>query len=101
MALQPNLGPWPIFSVSWSYTQSVGLIGCGISPTKGLYLHTGLYNHRINAYVVPRLGFEHTISVFEREREPPCSSETACRSVEVNIKAISDVSDIIKKTVMD
>jgi hypothetical protein len=28
------------FSVSWSYTQLVGLLGLGISLSQGLYLHT-------------------------------------------------------------
>jgi hypothetical protein len=29
------------FSVSWSYTQLVGLLGRGISPSQGRYLHAG------------------------------------------------------------
>jgi hypothetical protein len=37
MALEP-FGPWPLFSVV--YTLSVGLLGRGISPSQGLYLHT-------------------------------------------------------------
>jgi hypothetical protein len=37
-------------SVSWSYTQSVGLIGPGISPSQGRYLHTEQHKHRINAH---------------------------------------------------
>jgi hypothetical protein len=47
MALQPFVGPWPLFSVSCSYTQSVGLLGRGISSSQGLYLHTE-HKHRIN-----------------------------------------------------
>jgi hypothetical protein len=39
-----------IFSVSYSYTQSVGLLGRGVSPSQGRYLHTGQHKHRINAY---------------------------------------------------
>jgi hypothetical protein len=39
-----------IFSVSWSYTQSVGLLGWGISPSQGLYLHIEQHKHRINAH---------------------------------------------------
>jgi hypothetical protein len=38
-------GPWPLFSFL-NYTQSVGLLGRGIGPSRGLYLH----KHRINAY---------------------------------------------------
>jgi hypothetical protein len=37
------------FSVSWSFTQSVGLLGRGISQSQGFYLHTGQHNHTINA----------------------------------------------------
>jgi hypothetical protein len=33
------------FSVSLYYTQSVGLLGWGISPSQGLYLHTEQYKH--------------------------------------------------------
>jgi hypothetical protein len=32
------------------YTQSVGLLGWGISPSKGRYLHTEQHRHRINAH---------------------------------------------------
>jgi hypothetical protein len=38
------------FSVSWPYTQSVGLLGRGISLSQGLYLHTIQHKHRINAH---------------------------------------------------
>jgi hypothetical protein len=38
------------FSVSWSYTQSVGLLQRGISPSQGRYLHTEQHKHRINAH---------------------------------------------------
>jgi hypothetical protein len=37
------------FSVSWSYTQLVGLLGRGISPSQGLYLHIEQHKHKINA----------------------------------------------------
>jgi hypothetical protein len=36
------------FPVSCSLTQSVGLLGRGISPSQCLYLHTGQHRHRIN-----------------------------------------------------
>jgi hypothetical protein len=32
------------------YTQSVGLLGRGISRSQGFYLHTEQHNHRINAH---------------------------------------------------
>jgi hypothetical protein len=38
------------FSVSWSCTQSVGLLGRGISPSQGLYLYTEQHKHRTNAH---------------------------------------------------
>jgi hypothetical protein len=38
------------FSVSWSNTQSVGLLWQGISSLQGLYLHTEQHKHRINAH---------------------------------------------------
>jgi hypothetical protein len=33
------------FSVSWSYTQSAGLLGRGISPSQGRYLQKGQHKH--------------------------------------------------------
>jgi hypothetical protein len=50
MALVPFVGPWPLFSVSWSYTQPIGLLGRGISPSQGLYLYTEQHKHRINTH---------------------------------------------------
>jgi hypothetical protein len=35
------------FSVSRSFTQSIGLLGWGINPSQGRYLHTGQHKHRI------------------------------------------------------
>jgi hypothetical protein len=32
------------------YTQSVGLLGLGISPSEGRYLHSEQHKHRINAH---------------------------------------------------
>jgi hypothetical protein len=43
------------FSVSWSFPQSVGLLGRGISPSQGRYLHTEQHKHRINAHIHPCL----------------------------------------------
>jgi hypothetical protein len=40
MALQPFVGPWPLFQFLDLFTQSVGLLGRGISPSQGRYLHT-------------------------------------------------------------
>jgi hypothetical protein len=46
------------FSVSYSYTQTVGHLGRGISPSQGRYLHTGQHKHRINADRHPRLEWD-------------------------------------------
>jgi len=44
----------------------VGLLGRGISPTEGLYLHTGQHNtERLGRTSVHRAGFELAIPVFE------------------------------------
>jgi hypothetical protein len=49
MALQPFVGPSPLFQ--FFHLHTVGkLRGKGISPSQGLYLHTQLYKHRINAH---------------------------------------------------
>jgi hypothetical protein len=50
------------FSVSWSFTQSVGLLAWEISQSQGRYLHTGQHKHRINTQtsILP-VGFEPPI----------------------------------------
>jgi hypothetical protein len=57
IALKPTIyvsaalfGPRSLFSVSWSITQSVGLIGRGISLSQTLYSHIVQHEHRINAH---------------------------------------------------
>jgi hypothetical protein len=54
MALQPFVGPWPLFSFL-IYTQSVRLLGRVISPSQGRYLNTEQHKHRINAHRYPSL----------------------------------------------
>jgi hypothetical protein len=55
------------FSVFWSSTHSVGLLGRGISPSQGRYLHTGQHKHIIKAQTsMPQVRFEPTIQAFER-----------------------------------
>jgi hypothetical protein len=53
-----------------SYTQSVGLVGCGTGPSQGPYVHTGQHkeNKRTLASSMPREGLEPTISVFQRAK---------------------------------
>jgi hypothetical protein len=49
----------PIFSVLiLVYTQSVGLLGQGISPSQGLYLQTEQHKHRIKAHRHPCLEWD-------------------------------------------
>jgi hypothetical protein len=49
------------------YTQSVGLLGRGISPSQGRYLHTDQHKHRINAKRNPCLEWDSN-------PRPQCSS---------------------------
>jgi hypothetical protein len=58
MALQPFVGPWPLFQFLDLFTQLVGLLGWGISPSQGRYLHTGQHKHRINAHRRPCLKWD-------------------------------------------
>jgi hypothetical protein len=44
------MGPWPLFQFLYLFTQSVGLLRRGISPSQLRYLHTGQHKHRINAH---------------------------------------------------
>jgi hypothetical protein len=65
----PLLGPGLFISFVIFFTQTVGLLGRGISPSQGRYLHTGQHKHRLNAYTdMPRVGFEPTIPAFERAK---------------------------------
>jgi hypothetical protein len=46
----PSLGLGRCFSFVIFFTQTVGLLGRGISPLEGLCLHTGQHKHRISPY---------------------------------------------------
>jgi hypothetical protein len=51
------------------YTQSVGLLGRGISPSQGRYLHTEQHKQNKSTQTsILRVGFEPTIPVFERAK---------------------------------
>jgi hypothetical protein len=50
MALQPFVGPWPLFQFLDLFAQSVVLLGRGISPSQDRYLHTGQHKQRIKAH---------------------------------------------------
>jgi hypothetical protein len=41
-----------------TYTQPIGLLGRGISPSQGRYLHTEQHKHKINAYRHPCLEWD-------------------------------------------
>jgi hypothetical protein len=58
VALQPFFGLCPHFQFRNLHTQSVGIIGRGISPSQGLYLHIGQHKHRINTYNHPGLEWD-------------------------------------------
>jgi hypothetical protein len=73
--LTGSTAPWDprlYFSVSWTFLQTVGLLGRVISSSQGLYLNTGQHKHRINTYThqtfMPCVGFEPTIPASERAK---------------------------------
>jgi hypothetical protein len=63
----PLLGPGLFFSFVIFFTQTVGLLGRVICPSQGRYLHTGQHKQNKRAQTsMPWVGFETTISAFER-----------------------------------
>jgi hypothetical protein len=70
MALQPFVGPWPLFQFLDLFAKSVGLLGRGINPSQGRYLHTGQHKHKNKRTQtsMPQVGSEPTIPVFERAK---------------------------------
>jgi hypothetical protein len=66
------------FSVPWSYTQSVGLLGRRISPSHGRYLHTGQHKQNKRTQTsMPWVKFEPTIAVFKRAKTVHALDRTA------------------------
>jgi hypothetical protein len=58
--------------------QLVGLLGRGIGPTQGLYPHTGQHNTEKRGHTsMPRVGFEPTIPVFERQKTVRASDRSS------------------------
>jgi hypothetical protein len=56
----------------------VGLLGRGISPTQGLYLHTEQHNTEKRGHTsMPRVGFESMIPVFEQPKTVRASDRLA------------------------
>jgi hypothetical protein len=69
MALQTFVGPWPLFQFLDLFTQSVGLLGRGISPSQGRYLHTGKHKQNKRTQTsMPQLRLETTTPMFERTK---------------------------------
>jgi hypothetical protein len=58
VALQPTVEPWPLSQFLDLFTQSVGLLWRGISPSQCCYLHTGHHEHRIKAHRHPCLQWD-------------------------------------------
>jgi hypothetical protein len=48
LAIQPFVGPRPLFQFLDLFTQSLGLLGRGISPSQGRYLYTGQHKHSLD-----------------------------------------------------
>jgi hypothetical protein len=68
MALQP-LWILAAFFSFLIYTQSVGLLGWGISPSQGRYLHTEQHKQNKRTQTsMPQVVFEPTIPAFERAK---------------------------------
>jgi hypothetical protein len=70
MALQPFVGPWPLLQFRNHFTQTVRLLGRGISPSQRP-LHTHRTTQTENKSIqtsMPRVVFESTISAFERAK---------------------------------
>jgi hypothetical protein len=61
------IGPWPSLMDFSIHRHLVGLLGWWISPTQGLYRHTGQHNTETRRRTfMPRAGFEPAISMFKR-----------------------------------
>jgi hypothetical protein len=73
MALPSHSGSRPSFQFRNHFSQTVGLLGCLISPSQGRYLNTGQHKHRIKAYTKQLsllwVGLELTITASERAKK--------------------------------
>jgi hypothetical protein len=64
-----SLGLGRFFSHLIFFIQSVGLLGRGISPSQGRFLHTGQRKQNKRTHTsIPQVGIEPTISVLERAK---------------------------------
>jgi hypothetical protein len=65
----PLLDLGRFFCFSHLFTQSVGLLGRGMSPSQGRYLHTGQHKQNKRTQTsISQVGFEGTIPVFEQAK---------------------------------
>jgi hypothetical protein len=92
MALPAHSGPRLLIQFRKHSSQTGGLLGRVISPSRGRYRHTGQHKHNINAYAyqtsMPWVGFEPTIPASERaktghalDRAATVTGEGECRPV--------------------
>jgi len=58
--------PRLLFQFLGSIRHLVGLLGRGISPAQGLYLHRTTQHRKTLTKSIPRAGFEPAIPMFER-----------------------------------
>jgi hypothetical protein len=82
MSIDQSLSLWSIalwaldaFLVFWSYTQSVGLLGRGISPSQGRYLHTRQHEHWISAHRHPCFQRVKRVHTLELSATVICSTD--------------------------
>jgi hypothetical protein len=87
MSLPAHSGPRPFIQFRNHFSQTVGLLGRVISPSQGLYLHTGQYQHRIKAYThqtsMSWLGFVPTIAESERAKTVHITEHLGCVNQEL------------------
>jgi hypothetical protein len=81
ICLSVTVQPLTAFSLSCSFTQSVGHLGRVISPSQGSYLYTA--QHRQNKCTqtsMLQVGFESTIPAFDRAKTVHAVERAAMRS---------------------
>jgi hypothetical protein len=71
--------PWPLLQFRNLFTQMVGLLRRGMSPSQGRYPHTGQHNTKYTHThtSMPRVGFESTIPASERAKTVHASDRAA------------------------
>jgi hypothetical protein len=73
IVLQPFVGPWTLFKFLDIFTQSVVLLGRGINPSQGRYLHIEQDKHRINLQNIQALsGIRPPDSIVRASKNSSC-----------------------------